>query len=348
MPHTSTNVARGAARVLPLIIGIVLLLVVLAGFAMSRAAAPQPRRMAVVDVPPESPRHAEDTWVWMESTDEKPGRLIQYRDGRLETIAEKVTTFDLSGSGLYWIAAGESGWGVYAGGAARDARQIWSGPSEPRALKATGDSVYWLSKVPGVDPNSALPPLGDSLALWTTARTGGEPKQIAALMESEAGEIVTIRPESILLTCFRPGIPGATVFYDVALESGQARRLFGTEGRNEVAATPDGSLHWAAPSKESSEPGVDVGVLQRTPDGRITRVIDWMSPLSRVYASGSDVYLVEGNMEGTLWPARPGSGLPKPVSLPEGFAAAAVSDGKALLFRREPPGRYTLYEVDLR
>ena len=343
MPQTIRN-SRIASIRTQVLVGAALLLLI-AGWALARSASPRLSGLGAAPVIPDAARLDGDTWYWLEGAPGLPRNLYKYKSMR-EKVADSVVSFDVSDGALYWAQKTSAGWEIRTESDGQTV--LWHGSVDVSSVKLSGPNLYFLARARGADPSSPLPPLADTVSLWCVATAGGQPRKLAELMESEPGAILYVGPKSVLLTALRPGTPGAAVVYEVPVHSGKASRLFGTEGRGPIVRAEDGAIYWVGPSRESSEFLVDSSVSKRGPDGHTSSVLDWMPSGGALCASGSDVYYIDSSIESSIWRARMTDSLPRPMELPAGFGGVAVSNGKALLYKRDSTGGVNLSEMALK
>lgn len=344
-------------RVLPLIaIGLIFLA---CGYAVYRRVVPQaPVFFAQAHALPLRAQWADGAWYWIEAPDKQPARLVRATGSETKDIAkaDEIGEFCISSKNLIWSARTGSEWtivlSVPGGG---DRKDIWHGTTKPvgiwqSALDGSAPfTVYWLEATPALVPAAAqLPPLGGSCKVMAVvpANPSKPPDVVATLMEPNGQQILGFRDKDLIVSTFRPGAPGTTVLYSVPPGGGTPLRVAGASARQDALIARDGSIYWAAQSREASQPGSAYCIRRLDKAGKTETLCDWLPYGGHLLETGGEIIYIDGTYMAKAWPIAGIRELPRPLATPADHGVVGVGGGEVLIRSiTEDPKTVTVYRV---
>lgn len=321
-------------RALPLFIALILFIWI--GREIYLRMAYQPVEISTMQVRPLQARSHDGVWYWVES---EKGQSRLLRDMKVIAKAEVISSYAVDNGTIVWAAKEGSQWMMRKAAQGGADTTIWTGDREPQGLSISRGNLFWTTAsseglTNNIPQNMPFPALSPRLKVYrqplgnTTGQT--EPSVLATLYES-AGDVVGADAENVYIRAIRQGAPGSTALYALPLTgSALPRRLAGEAGVNPALLSPEGTLYWVGPSRDSSE--VSAACLRRwTKSGEAETVMDWLPAGGDLSNTPRGVCYVNAIGTGSIWPVvRPGD-LPKSLLLPIGYTVLAADEGSVLL-----------------
>ena len=311
------------------------LLCLLAVFFVLRARFMHPTLIGQAHAPVKEAMRSGGSWYWLEGVGKPGARLMRASASSLQPIAasDGLGSYAVAEGKVVWAAREGDHWSLTLASADGSGQQkVWSGPREPHGLYLTVDHIYWLDQLPPTVPDSGpLPPLGPTLQLVAVPVSGGASTIIATLLEPLAGRVIGIHGDQIYVSAMRPGAPGVTTLYRIALLHGAPKRVAGETGLQSSILTQDGALYWSAPSRESSQFDRVVCIRRLGKDDQPETLTDWMEGRGRLYETERGVCYVDGDVSPKAWLLTVRKELPRALPLPENYAVLAAGDRELLL-----------------